>query len=267
MADEWTENENIIYAVWRSQERFVALDDFCNASEEEFEERQRRQRKFGSSEDGSNDIPGMTRGMGKMQVSRDDGDADTISSDTPASPPEQPISEKAQGKRPQQHAEENIPAEFSFPDTSASWLPNLPRHTTLMLIDQLNTHIATLDLPPPTTTNPSPRGPTLAQVLSPIRTAGTTNIPASEPVLAVFTWQPEIIALYASFYWGIVVSKDIARASESGNGVWAGTEIRLFTVRQGSVQQPSLWSPKGAVDLVGENLVSVVRSAAGRMVG
>lgn len=75
-------------------------------------------------------------------------------------------------------------------------------------------------------------------------------------MLHKFHIQPPFTAMYAAFYWGLVVSQDIERASVSGSGIWSSTKIKLFRIKAGQVQAPSLFSPKGAVDAVGETLVS-----------
>lgn len=62
--------------------------------------------------------------------------------------------------------------------------------------------------------------------------------------------------MYAAFYWGLVASQDVERAAVSGSGIWSSTKIKLFRIKAGMVQAPSLFSPRGAVDAVGETLVS-----------
>jgi hypothetical protein len=97
---------------------------------------------------------------------------------------------------------------------------------------------------------------TMSDVLRPIRETGATCLEPTEHLLHKFFIQPPFTAMYAAFYWGLVVSQDVERASASGSGIWSSTKIKLFRIKAGQVQAPSLFSPKGAVDAVGETLVT-----------
>lgn len=97
---------------------------------------------------------------------------------------------------------------------------------------------------------------TIAEVLKPVRDIGTTCLEPSKHLLHKFFIQPPFTAMYAAFYWGLVASQDVERASNSGSGIWSSTKIKLFRIKAGQVQAPSLFSPRGAVDAVGESLVT-----------
>jgi len=97
---------------------------------------------------------------------------------------------------------------------------------------------------------------TMQDVLRPIRETRSTCLEPNKHILHKFFIQPPFTAMYAAFYWGLVVSQDVERASASGSGIWSSTKIKLFRIKAGQVQAPSLFSPKGAVDAVGETLVN-----------
>ena len=97
---------------------------------------------------------------------------------------------------------------------------------------------------------------TMTDVLKPVREAGRTCLEPSKHLLHKFFIQPPFTAMYAAFYWGLVASQDVERASLSGSGIWSSTKIKLFRIQAGQVQAPSLLSPRGAVDAVGETLVT-----------
>lgn len=96
----------------------------------------------------------------------------------------------------------------------------------------------------------------MADVLQPVRDQGNTCLEPREPRLHKFVIQPPFTAMYAAFYWGLVASQDVERAAASGSGIWSSTKVKLFRIKAGRVQAPSLFSPRGAVDAVGESLVT-----------
>lgn len=71
-----------------------------------------------------------------------------------------------------------------------------------------------------------------------------------------FTWTSLALVWYQSMLWGFIYSGDVAmnRGSSSGFG---GTVVKLFNVQSARDDGPSLRSPKGAVDAVGNRLVRV----------
>lgn len=227
------ENENILYAIWRARDRYEALRELCLLDPEELK---------------SLELPAVT--------------SPRHSSDGPTNG--QQATEKSRGK---QASGSGIAVTHEL----AARLPSLPLHTPLTLISRLNEHVDSLpeagELPSSPLTSrrssfASVRPTTnrkLSEVLQPIREAGTTGIERSKPSIEVFQFQAMIAALYASYYWGLVVSQDVQRASDTGKGIWVGTNIKLFKIKAGQVQGPSIWSPKGAVDAVGESLMAGVK--------
>lgn len=133
----------------------------------------------------------------------------------------------------------------------------MPLSTTLFLITSLDAwiHHVLADIGTQST-RAAIDALTIPEVLKPVRDLGATCIEPSKHMLHRFQIQPPFTAMYAAFYWGLVVSQDVERASTSGTGIWSSTRIKLFRIKAGQVQAPSLFSPKGAVDAVGESLVT-----------
>ncbi|KAL8645699.1 MAG: hypothetical protein Q9210_006561 [Variospora velana] len=112
-----------------------------------------------------------------------------------------------------------------------SWLPTLPLHTTLTLIDSYLHN--TTGVPPeslPSAIDPTP------------------------PRVHLFSWTPLSLGWYESLLWGFVFASEMV-VQKGTVGVWNGTNIRLFRVEQMATSGPSLMKPMGAVDAVGSNLV------------
>ncbi|KAI4112861.1 MAG: hypothetical protein LQ345_006056 [Seirophora villosa] len=112
-----------------------------------------------------------------------------------------------------------------------SWLPTLPLHTTLTLIDSFS-HSTTGVLPEslPSAIDPTP------------------------PRVHLFSWTPLSLGWYESLLWGFIFASEMV-VQKGTVGVWNGTTIRLFRVEQTAASGPSLMKPMGAVDAVGSNLV------------
>ncbi|KAL9012048.1 MAG: hypothetical protein Q9173_003158 [Seirophora scorigena] len=112
-----------------------------------------------------------------------------------------------------------------------SWLPTLPLHTTLTLIDSFS-HITTGALPEslPSAIDPTP------------------------PRVHLFSWTPLSLGWYESLLWGFIFASEMV-VQKGTVGVWNGTTIRLFRVEQMAASGPSLMKPMGAVDAVGSSLV------------
>ncbi|KAL8981504.1 MAG: hypothetical protein Q9177_005547 [Variospora cf. flavescens] len=112
-----------------------------------------------------------------------------------------------------------------------SWLPTLPLHTTLTLIDSYSNN--TTGVPPeslPSAIDPTP------------------------PRVHLFSWTPLSLGWYESLLWGFIFASEMV-VQKGTVGVWNGTNIRLFRVEQMATSGPSLMKPMGAVDAVGSNLV------------
>ena len=128
-----------------------------------------------------------------------------------------------------------------------SWLPELPLHTTLTVIQQLTALIPRDEL-----TADSPA----ARVLGRIREVHLVGIEPSTIRVHSFEWSPLALGWYESLLWGFIFSSEMQVAKGTVVGVWNGTAIKLFRVQETAAQGPSLTSPRGAVDAVGSNIVS-----------
>lgn len=127
-----------------------------------------------------------------------------------------------------------------------SWLPELPLHTILTLIQELSP--LTSD-----TTTPSAGAPT--SILQQIASQPLHGIDPSPIRIHSFEWSPLSLGWYESLLWAFVFSSEIQVAKGTA-GVWNGTHIKLFRVQEMAAEGPSLTSPRGAVDAVGSNIVS-----------
>lgn len=124
-----------------------------------------------------------------------------------------------------------------------SWLPELPLHTIMTLIEQL-----TPLLPPQGSSSTS--GPSLAV----IRQTQLQGVDAAPMRVHLFEWTPLSLGWYESLLWGFIFSSELAMF-KGATGIWKGSQIKLFRVQEAAVQGPSLLAPRGAVDAVGSTLV------------
>lgn len=188
----------------------------------------------------------------------------------PASTDEAEPSEKGRGKRPL--------TQSGFPPNLKRKLAELPLGASVSIIDKISELVSgqsDTDALTSAVSEDSRRSSIMSlpraalaseessnEVLSLIREIVMRGQPRRSGNLGdiePFRFEPTIASLFASYYWGLIISQDMQRASETGKGIWFGTRILLFGVRAGQVQGPSLWSPKGAVDAVGESLFAGVR--------
>ena len=224
------QNETLLYMVWRARSRFEGLRELSLFDEEKL---------------AAVGVPSPA--LATRPAGQSDGR-------TPG--------DKSRGKLPY--------VQGSVPQEVVKRLPDLRLHTPLTLIQNINEGIQSLpDNEQQQLSADSRRSSiasirtspdkSLAELVEIIRETGTAGIEQSKPTLEVFRFQPAIAALYASYYWGLVVSQDVQRASVTGKGVWVGTNVKLFGMKAGNVQGPSLWSPRGAVDAVGESLIAGVK--------
>ncbi|KAI0122999.1 high-temperature-induced dauer-formation protein-domain-containing protein [Xylariales sp. AK1849] len=139
-----------------------------------------------------------------------------------------------------------------------SWLPELPLHTALTVIQQLTALITRQGI-----SADSPSNATLKTV----RDADLVGIEPSPVRVHSFEWSPLALGWYESLVWSFVFASEmqIARGTV---GIWNGTAIKLFKVQETAAEGPTLTSPRGAVDAVGSNIVSRIgainlRSAPG----
>ncbi len=127
-----------------------------------------------------------------------------------------------------------------------SWLPELPLHTTLTLIQQLTALI--------------PRQALAADAAPPetLRQIQGVQLVGVEPSLVrvhSFEWSPLALGWYESLIWSFIFSSEM-QVAKGTVGIWNGTAVKLFRVQETAAEGPSLTSPRGAVDAVGSNIVS-----------
>ncbi|GAP89153.1 putative high-temperature-induced dauer-formation protein [Rosellinia necatrix] len=135
-------------------------------------------------------------------------------------------------------------------DWIETWLPELPLHTILTMIQQLTVlidrQVLSADFPTPAT-------------LTTIKEADLVAIEPSSIRVQSFEWSPLALGWYESLIWGFVFASEIQVAKGTA-GIWNGTNIKLFKVQETAPAGPTLTSPRGAVDAVGSNIVSRIGS-------
>jgi hypothetical protein len=138
-----------------------------------------------------------------------------------------------------------------------SWLPELPLHTTLTVLQQLSVLI-----PRQVLTSDVPTSATLAK----IREVQLVGVEPSPVRVHSFEWSPLALGWYESLLWGFIFSSEM-QVSKGTVGVWNSTQIKLFRVQETAAQGPTFTSPRGAVDAVGSNIVSRIGAINLRGVG
>ncbi len=127
-----------------------------------------------------------------------------------------------------------------------SWLPELPLHTILTLIQQLTALLPRQAITPDLAT------PAVLQKIQEVKLVGVDPSPIK---VQSFEWSPLALGWYESLLWGFIFASEVQNAKGT-MGVWNTTAIKLFRVQETAPQGPSLTSPRGAVDAVGSNIVS-----------
>ncbi|KAF1991124.1 hypothetical protein K402DRAFT_347080 [Aulographum hederae CBS 113979] len=175
------------------------------------------------------------------------------------------MSEKARGKRPMGQpafSRQNSTASLASltPTTSITmngaftpsadwidrWLPELPLHTILTLLSDLEPQISLIS--------------DTASALSALRHASLPQgIDPTPPRTILFEWNALSLGWYESLLWGFIFTAE-AGVAKGTAGMWNGTGIKLFKVQETAAQTPTLLAPRGAVDAVGSNLVMRIGS-------
>ncbi|KKA27063.1 hypothetical protein TD95_002468 [Thielaviopsis punctulata] len=144
----------------------------------------------------------------------------------------------------------------AFQPTAAwieSWLPELPLHTLLMLMQQLGALIPRQNMTPEVATT---------EVRKQIQSIAVIGLEPSLIRVHSFEWGPMALGWYESLLWALVFTSQLRMgsggpAAGAGAGsLWNGTAIKLFRVQETAPAGPTLTSPRGAVDAVGSNIVS-----------
>ncbi|KAL2269734.1 hypothetical protein VTJ83DRAFT_1918 [Remersonia thermophila] len=158
-----------------------------------------------------------------------------------------------------------------------TWLPELPLHTILTLLQQLSALLPRQETRPSDSSSNS-SGPTagaslaLAPAAAPpatlakIRDIHLVGVDASPIRVHSFEWSSLALGWYESLLWGFIFAAE-AQVARGTVGVWNQTSIKLFRVQEAAPQGPSLTSPRGAVDAVGSNIVSRIGAINLRGVG
>jgi len=139
-----------------------------------------------------------------------------------------------------------------------SWLPELPLHTMLALIQQLAALI-----PRQALVSDAPA----ASILAKIREVRLVGVEPSPIRVQTFEWSPLALGWYESLLWSFIFSSEM-QVAKGTVGIWNATAIKLFRVQETAAEGPTLTSPRGAVDAVGSNIVHRIgainlRGAAG----
>ncbi|WPG98519.1 Hypothetical protein R9X50_00131000 [Acrodontium crateriforme] len=136
------------------------------------------------------------------------------------------------------------------PEWLETWLPHLPLHTILTVID----NAIRQPIRPRAATAPS-ASPAIDAPNRPIEPTQTPlPQPSSPPKMQSFQWTSLSLGWYLSLMWGLIYASDIA-TNKGVNGIWTGTGIKIFNIASRSYDPISLRSPKGAVDAVGNTIV------------
>ncbi|KAK0626617.1 high-temperature-induced dauer-formation protein [Immersiella caudata] len=186
------------------------------------------------------------------------------------------MSEKARGKMPAGvpvFSRQNSTTSLSSPTSTSqpqiggfepsahwieSWLPELPLHSILTLIQQLTALIPRQTL--------GSEAPTPAALRS-IQEVKLVGVDPSPIRVQSFEWSQLALGWYESLLWGFIFASEM-QVAKGTVGIWNATSIKLFRVQETAPQGPSLTSPRGAVDAVGSNIVQRIgainlRSAPG----
>ena len=132
------------------------------------------------------------------------------------------------------------------PQWIETWLPELPLHTLLSLVQQVPAVLPRDILK---------KEAASSELLHRLRTIDLVGIEPSELRVHSFEWSQLALGWYESLLWGVVFSTEM-QVAKGTLGVWNGTAIKLFRVQETAAEGPSLSSPRGAVDAVGSNIVS-----------
>ncbi|KAM3453859.1 hypothetical protein NHJ6243_009045 [Beauveria neobassiana] len=126
-----------------------------------------------------------------------------------------------------------------------SWLPELPLHTFLTVIQQVTSLL------------PRKAGQDMfsAENMQRLREIDLVGIESSPIKVQSFEWSPLSLGWYESMLWGIVYASEM-QIAKGTSGIWTGTAVKLFRIQEIAPTGPSLSSPRGAVDAVGSNIVS-----------
>ncbi|KAF7552135.1 hypothetical protein G7046_g7514 [Stylonectria norvegica] len=174
------------------------------------------------------------------------------------------MSEKARGKMPagiRTFSRQNSTTSLAAPSISGqsqtgafeptahwidNWLPELPLHTILTIVQQVSAVLPRQALVEDVAST---------ETLRRIQEIKIVGMDVSSPRVHSFEWSQLALGWYESLLWGIVFTSEM-QVAKGTMGIWNGTAIKLFRVQETAAAGPTLTSPRGAVDAVGSNIVS-----------
>lgn len=188
------------------------------------------------------------------------------------------MSEKAQGKMPERsNSNVSIASQNAttgphtqgigqFVPTPAwieTWLPHLQLHTIVTVISTLEPEVR-MTLSRVNTPGADPN--TTNSVFKLIRDAPVASQIESSPIRThLFEWSHLALGWYESLLWGFIFVSEMD-VSKGTVGVWNGTTIKLFKVKEAKSEGLSLLAPRGAVDALGTTLVERLGSVGRQVV-
>ncbi|KAF3935277.1 hypothetical protein ABW19_dt0204722 [Dactylella cylindrospora] len=242
---------------------------------------------IGDSDDSDDDSPPQSRSSAMMTPSSTTFESRGNSIDETVPIQLRGMSEKARGKLPMgqlsrqnsalsvaSHSSSmayNSAGEFvPSPEWIETWLPLLPLHTILTVIQELSpqlravlskhshsrqSSVASVTGQPG---QPTPQQPQERQEgVSMLERIRTTEIPGVEPSpikCYTFEWSSMALGWYESLMWGFIFVSEMP-VGKGTVGLWNGTGVKLFKVQETAPEGPSLRAPKGAVDAVATTLI------------
>ncbi len=114
-------------------------------------------------------------------------------------------------------------------DWIESWLPELPLHTILTIIQQLTVLVDRQRL---NADSPS------AATFTTIREAGLVGIEPSLVRVQSFEWSPLALGWYESLIWSFIFTSEM-QVAKGTVGIWNGTGIKLFKVQETAPTGPT----------------------------
>ncbi|RDA87688.1 hypothetical protein CP532_3787 [Ophiocordyceps camponoti-leonardi (nom. inval.)] len=212
-----------------------------------------------NEEDDSDDDPQPT--PAPSTTSENQSQASSAVNIDEAVPPQlRGMSEKARGKMPaatRSFSRQNSTASLGSQSASGraqnggfeptaqwidSWLPELPLHSILSVIQQVTSAVADRDAPS-------------MDAVRRVQEMGLVGVDPSPPHVHSFEWSQPALAWYESLLWGMIFTSEM-QIAKGTMGMWNGTSVKLFRVQETAPEGPTLTSPRGAVDAVGSNIVS-----------
>jgi High-temperature-induced dauer-formation protein len=235
-----SQNPLLLYAIIRNHAKFEALQHF-DLETAQNDLRERRKPKEDKSVDATKVSIEMTTPTTPFIVGDEyDSDHQEEQEDYYS---HRPMSEKALGKLPEGSVLPRRESTFSLrsatallspsandstfvptPNWVSSWLPYLPLHSILQVIQQLEPEVTSLIASLPT--------PSTRPVLDHLRhSSSLLYFSPTPPSPDPFQWSPPAVVWYKTFLWGQIFAAE-AEFQGGSLSVWRDTEVRLFRVQR-----------------------------------